>query len=61
MISFGRYAGDTFMEVLILDPNYCQWVVRATEVGDSSPAMDRFALYIRANQHQRDIARSILR
>ena len=60
LIPFGRYAGDAFMEVLILDPDYCQWVVRATEVGDSSPAMNRFALYIKANQHQRDIARGIL-
>ena len=60
IVSFGRYAGATFMEVLIADPDYCQWVVRATEVGDSSPVMNRFALYIGANQHQRDIARGIL-
>ena len=58
VVSFGRYAGGTFAEVLVHDPEYCRWVIRTAEVGDISPAMTRFALYVGANQHQTDTTRS---
>ena len=56
IVSFGRYAGNTFAEVL-KDPDYCRWVTYTAEVGDISPAMLRFALYVGANQHQMDVTR----
>ena len=57
VVSFGRYVGWTFAEVMNLDPDYCRWVTYTAEVGDISPAMTRFALYAVANQHPVDAAR----
>jgi len=45
-VSFGKYSGSPFEEVLQLDPSYCQWVVSAAQDEQASSGVELFAAYI---------------
>merc|ERR1712178_219133 len=44
-VSFGKYKGRSFQEVLATDPQYCQWVLQESS-GDSGNGMQTFAAFL---------------
>ena len=47
VVSFGRYAGKTYLQIYQEHRDYTEWVLRTVESGDSpSPALRRLANYL---------------
>ena len=46
LVTFGKFMGSTYLEVLQQAPEYCAWVSQTQEQGESSPALQRLAHYI---------------
>ena len=54
-VSFGKYQGDTFLEVYQNDPGYVNWILETMTHGEPSPELNRLAAYF----HQRQYAETI--
>ena len=54
MITFGKYAGKTYQEVMMEDSLYCNWVIATVDQKheESNPAMIRFAHYLVQKEHE---------
>ena len=47
LITFGKHAGKTYNTVYVTHPDYCEWILKTAETGDSpSPELLKFAKYL---------------
>ena len=51
LITFGKHTGKTYNTVYVQHPDYCEWILRTAETGDSpSQSLLRFADFLATKQ-----------
>ena len=46
LLTFGKYAGETFLQVYLQDPQYCEWAMRTAQQTTQYTELTPFAQYI---------------